>query len=131
MIVFDLTCEHAHRFEAWFGSTADYESQKARRLLACPLCDSPNIEKAPTAAAVPSKSNRQSPAATALALQRQLEAQSQWVGDRFAEQARALHASGDTSAIHGEASLAQARALVEDGIPILPLPFRPLAKSDS
>jgi hypothetical protein len=131
MIVFDLTCEHAHRFEAWFGSTADYEQQKAHGLIACPLCDSPNVEKAPTAAAVPAKSNRQSPAATALALQRQLEAQSEWVGDRFAEKARALHASGDPSAVHGEASLADARALVEEGIPILPLPFRPLAKSNA
>jgi hypothetical protein len=56
---------------------------------------------------------------------------SQWVGTRFAEEARALHAQGEARAIHGEASLAEARALLDEGVPVLPLPFRPLAKSDA
>jgi hypothetical protein len=154
MIVFDLRCARAHVFEAWFGSTADYESQNARGLIACPLCSSREIGKAVMAPAVAAKGNRRPDAAprdaapaappaseaadspellpALLAMQRQFEAGSDYVGSNFATAARAMH-EGDAPArsIHGEASLAEARALQEDGISVLPLPFRPLAGSDA
>ena len=132
MIVFDLQWDAAHRFEAWFASSTDYESQQARGLIACPLCDSKAVVKAAMAPAVPAKGN-QSDRGTArlLAMQRELEAGSQWVGPRLAEEARALHERGETSPIHGEASLEDARALIDEGIPVLPLPFKPIAKSDA
>jgi hypothetical protein len=141
MIVFDLKCSAGHVFEAWFGSSADYEGQRARGLVACPLCDDTGIEKAVMAPAVGAKSNQRAGhvavasaepnTARLLALQRAMEAQSEWVGPRFATEARALHESGEARSIHGEASLAEVKALVEDGVPVMPLPFTPRAKSDA
>lgn len=143
MIVFDLKCGNAHVFEAWFGSSEDYEQQRGRGLLSCPICDDQHIEKAVMAPAVPAKSNQREgrvPVATGgeaeelarlLAMQRALEAESDWVGTRFADEARARHETGTGRPVHGEASLAEVKSLVEDGVPVMPLPFRPLAKSDA
>ena len=136
MIVFDLLCSRGHRFEGWFASGADHDDQSARGLIACPLCDDRAVSRAITAAAVPAKSNQHrvattDPAAKLLAMQRALEADSTWVGDRFAVEARALHASGTEGSIHGTASLDDARALIEDGVPLMPLPFRPKAIADA
>lgn len=65
MIVFDLKCGHGHVFEAWFGGGEEYEAQKARGLLSCPLCGDADVTKAAMAAAVPAKSNqRDAPAAS-------------------------------------------------------------------
>ncbi len=135
MIVFDLACANAHVFEAWFASSAAYEDQVQRRLVACPLCGDTGIAKAVMAPALAAKGNKGSGAgdrAALLALQRQMEAQSDYVGDDFARRARAMH-DGDTPvrSIHGEATLADAAALHADGIAVLPLPFRPLATSDA
>jgi hypothetical protein len=134
MIVFDLLCRSGHRFEGWFASSADHEAQSARGLIACPICDDRSVSRAVTAAAVPAKSNRRAdadPMTQLLALQRALEAESTWVGDDFAAQARALHDRGEARAIHGRTSADDARALVEDGIPVLPLPFPPKAVADA
>lgn len=139
MIVFDLVYAANHRFEAWFGSGSDYDDQKARGLLECPYCGSRQIEKAVMAPAVPAKSNQKGeraslandPAARLLAMQRELEARSDYVGSRFAEEARAIHERGEQRCVHGEASLDEVKALNDDGVPLLPLPFRPLARSDA
>jgi hypothetical protein len=139
MIVFDLVCDVAHRFEAWFGSGGDFDDQKARGLLECPYCGSRQVDKAVMAPAVPAKSNQKSdragpavdPAAQLLAMQRALEAGSDYVGSRFAEEARAIHESGEPRCVHGEASLDEAKALHDEGVPLLPLPFRPRARSDA
>lgn len=145
MIVFDLRCGGAHVFEAWFGSTADYDSQKARDLIACPLCGDTRIGKAVMAPAVAAKGNRAlvpidaraEPAeiepshAAMLAAQRRMEAESDYVGAAFATQARARHEKPAARPIYGEATLADARALIEDGIAVLPLPFVPLVRSDA
>ena len=140
MIVYDLVCTAAHRFEAWFGSSSDYEDQQQRGLLECPICGSANVAKAVMAPAVPAKSNQQGhtqslanddPMARLLMLQRAFEANSEYVGDRFAAEARAIHQAGDSRSIHGEASPEQVRALYEDGVSLLPLPFRPRARSDA
>ncbi len=142
MIVFDLRCGNGHVFEAWFGSGVDYEDQRARGLVACPICDDGAIGKAAMAPAVPAKGSGAvapralggEPAkmkamlhALARAQARALEGSS-WVGRRFATEARAIHdGEKPAAAIHGEATVAEARALADDGIAVapLPLPVRP------
>ena len=145
MIVFDLACEHGHRFEGWFGSSADFEDQRARGLLICPTCGTSQVTKAPMAPAVPAKGNQrqevlppdQRPMANtpmppemhkALAALARAQAEalknSTWVGDKFAEETRKMHyGERDEAPIHGQASLAEARALIEEGVPVAPLPF--------
>ncbi|WP_313670258.1 DUF1178 family protein [Sandarakinorhabdus sp.] len=140
MIVYDLVCDGAHRFEAWFGSSSDYDDQQQRGLLECPVCSSAQVAKAVMAPAVPAKSNQKGgslsianddPMARLLMLQRAFEASSDYVGDRFAAEARAIHDAGETRSIHGEATPDEVKALREDGIQLLPLPFRPRARSDA
>jgi len=154
MIVFDLHCEHGHRFEGWFGSSSDYEEQCGRGLVTCPECGSGKVAKAPMAPAVPAKgnsgrsiaapasaaetqpasntplSNKEMPAEVQKALQELAKAQSKalksstYVGDSFAEQSREMHyGERDEAPIHGKASVEEARALVDEGVPVAPLPF--------
>lgn len=145
MIVFDLSCTDGHRFEGWFGSSADYEDQRARGLLACPQCGASDVTKAPMAPAVPAKGNQRQellppetrPMANtpmppevqkALAALARAQAEalknSTWVGDRFAEETRKMHyGERDEALIHGQASLAEAKALIDEGVPVAPLPF--------
>ncbi|MGN6268729.1 MAG: DUF1178 family protein [Sphingomonas sp.] len=134
MIVFDLKCGVGHVFEAWFGSSGDYEDQRARGLLSCPLCGDGAVGKAVMAPNVPAKGKTgDSPpdpamvkgalAALAAAQRKALDG-STWVGRSFANQARAMHDGEIAHApIHGQASADEARALVEDGVPVAPLPF--------
>lgn len=141
MIVFDLACGRNHVFEAWFGSTQDFETQSARGLVACPICDDSRIRKAAMAPAVPAKGNRKperSPAdakaalAALARLQASVEANAEYVGSDFANQARALHfGEAPVRAIYGEASRVEAAALVEDGVDIAPLPFATRRARDS
>ncbi len=141
MIVFDLRCGNGHVFEAWFGSSAAYEEQRAGGLVACPLCGSGEVDKAVMAPNVGAKGNQRAaapvkpdepptPAAVKAALAAMAAAQaralekSQWVGTAFADKARAMHVGDAPEApIHGQASLAEAKALAEEGVPIAPLPF--------
>jgi hypothetical protein len=143
MIVFDLSCDAGHRFEGWFGSSADFASQQERGLMSCPQCGSAAVDKAPMAPAVPRKGNRQAPQRARQtmargpmprevqeALHKLAEAQatalkdSKWVGDRFAEQTRAMHyGEQDPETIHGQATHDEAVELFEEGIPVAPLPF--------
>lgn len=143
MIVFDLKCGEAHVFEAWFGSSSDYETQKARSLLSCPLCGNADISKAVMAPAVPAKGNTRAESPTlpvpvaggedarikqmlsALAdVQKAMIDSSEYVGGRFAEEARAIH-YGETDArgIYGETSRAEAAKLRDEGIEAMPLLF--------
>ncbi|MCC2976381.1 DUF1178 family protein [Sphingomonas sp. PL-96] len=136
MIVFDLRCDGGHVFEAWFGSSADYAEQQARGLVRCPLCDSATVEKAVMAPNVAAKGNQRSPAEPAVpdamkaALAALAKAQakalegSEWVGSRFADRARAMHLGEETTApIHGQATIEEARALVDEGVSVAPLPL--------
>lgn len=134
MIIFDLKCApQGHVFEAWFGSSGDYEAQRARGLVACPICGAAEVSKAPMAARVGGKGSEAespSPAAVKAALagmaraQREMLASSEHVGDRFPEEARAIHlGEAEARAIHGRATPAAAAGLREEGVPIAPLPF--------
>lgn len=124
MIVFDLQCrDGGERFEVWFHSNADYERQSADGLVQCPFCSSTSIEKAPMAPAVPRKGSA-GPLERLAAAQAEMLKTSEWVGDDFAETARAMHnGERDPGPVHGRASLQDAKSLVEDGIPIAPLPL--------
>ena len=145
MIVFDLRCaDQGHVFEAWFGSSSDYEAQQARGLVTCPLCGSADVAKAPMAPAVGAKGNRApAPPATAgpdmfsadpqsvkkmlaaaAAMQKKILEGSEAVGDRFSDEARAIHlGEAEGRSIHGRATREQAQSLAEDGIPVAALPF--------
>ena len=151
MIVFDLSCADGHRFEGWFGSSADYEGQRDGGLLACPFCGSCEVGKAPMAPAVPAKGNSRPESLPAAAAPQQAMANtplppqvlaalakaqaealknSTWVGEKFAEETRKMHyGERDEAPIHGQASLAEAKALIEEGVPVAPLPF-PVAPPD-
>jgi hypothetical protein len=134
MIIFDLRCgTQGHVFEAWFGSNEDYEAQTARGLVCCPICGAADVDKAPMAPRVGAKGNRAEaapPETVKAALAGMAEAQkklletSEHVGDRFPDEARAIHlGESEARAIHGRASPADAESLRDEGIPIAPLPF--------
>jgi hypothetical protein len=136
MIVFDLRCEgNGHVFEAWFGSSEDYESQRGRGLVACPLCGDERIEKAVMAPRVGAKGNQsgETPAdpeamkamlAAMASAQKEMLEKSSYVGNRFADEARAIHL-GEAAArsIYGKATRAETESLIEEGIEVSPLPF--------
>ena len=130
MIVFDLKCAHGHVFEAWFGSSAAFETQVAAAQVRCPVCDDAAVTKAAMAPNVPAKGNRATIADAKAAIRALAAAQakalqsSSWVGADFANRARAMHDGEEKHApIHGQATLAEARALVSDGVPVAPLPL--------
>jgi hypothetical protein len=138
MIRFALRCEREHAFESWFASGADYDSLRDRGHVACPVCGSTGVEKALMAPAVAQGSVQ--PAATPLrpvppdpalaakieAFRKHIETTSDYVGMSFAAEARAMHlGEAPERPIHGEARLDEARALVDEGVPVAPLPFLP------
>jgi hypothetical protein len=150
MIVFDLKCaDQGHVFEAWFGSSDDYEDQRRRGLVQCPLCGTERIGKAVMAPRVGAKGNQAvvAPPQTELSvssdpemkamlaavaqMQKKLLENSSYVGERFAEEARAIHlGEADGRPIHGRATREQAESLIEEGIAVAPLPF-PIAEPNS
>ncbi|EIM71678.1 hypothetical protein A33O_23364 [Nitratireductor aquibiodomus RA22] len=137
MISFNLICEHNHAFEAWFRNNADFDGQKERGLVSCPHCGSGDVEKALMAPAVSTGKRREQIALAmgeqqkkALAqlkeLSNKVRENADYVGDRFAEEARKIH-FGETEArgIYGEATSEEAASLVEDGVEFMPLPLFP------
>ncbi len=126
MIVFDLKCEESGDvFEGWFQSSADYDEQCRRGLVQCPVCHSTRVAKAPMAPRVSTKGSGVAPPLARLAaLQAKMLAGSEWVGDRFAEEALAMHlGESEARPVHGKATPAQARSLIEEGVPVAPLPL--------
>ncbi len=148
MIRFALTCDRDHRFDSWFQSGMAFDALVAGKRLECPTCGSANVAKAlmvPTVqhgGAATGPGTSPSPArpladpATELehalaTLRRQVEQNSEYVGMNFAVEARAIH-DGDAPArsIYGEARADEARKLMEDGVPVAPLPFIPARKTN-
>ena len=135
MIVFDLACGSGHVFEAWFGSSEDYERQKLGGLVSCPLCGSAEIDKAVMAPRIAAKGNKgstsgPSPEETKMMMhmlakaQSEALAQSDYVGTRFADEARAIHlGEAAQRSIYGEATREDTRALLDEGIAVAPLVF--------
>lgn len=148
MIKYALKCTQGHGFESWFQSADAFESLRGAGHLSCPACGHTDIEKALMAPKLAPKQARgatprrappgDKPAlsdaevATALKnMKAEVEANSDYVGDRFASEARAIHLDeAPARAIHGEAKPEEAKALADEGVPILPLPFRPTRKTN-
>jgi len=155
MIRYNLRCERGHEFESWFHSSSAYESQERRHLINCPSCGSAKVERAIMAPQIISKKGRETaapapaeasaPAETAattstslmMAHERELRAKlkelrdhivnnADNVGDRFPTEARKMH-YGDIEhrPIYGEASPEEARALIDEGVEVSPLPTLP------
>ena len=149
MIVFDLKCgSYGHVFEAWFGSSEDFDDQSRRGLVECPMCGSQAVEKAVMAPNVAAKGNRAADTETSQTVvtesadvkamlarlarvQRRILEGSDYVGDRFADEARAIHL-GDAAmrSIHGKATRAETEGLLEEGVPVAPLPFPVVAPGE-
>lgn len=141
MIQFTLKCENNHSFDSWFQSGEAYEKLACSKMIACTQCGSTNVVKAlmaprvrtdPTADQPVALTEPQSEAEKALkALRKKVEETSDYVGSDFVNEARAMH-DGEipNRSIYGEARLAEARKLVEDGVPVAPLPFMPKARSN-
>ena len=137
MIRFALVCDRGHDFDAWFGSGDAYDGQIEARAVLCPSCGSAEVKKAPMAPAVKrskspappeslGSSERKKTYAFLKGLRAHLEKIAENVGPAFPEEARKMH-YGETEArsIYGEASLEEAKALAEEGIPAVPLPPLP------
>lgn len=151
MIRYALRCERGHEFDSWFQSSAAYDSQHKRGLVACPLCESTKVDKAIMAPRIARKGKSKSalqpvaaPAeeasSTSLVMapqERELVAKlrelrdhvlknADNVGNKFPDEARKMH-YGDTEhrAIYGEATTEEARALIDEGIEVAPLPVLP------
>ncbi len=129
MIKYDLKCNNGDEFEAWFGSIADYDKQADAGLVECPHCGSKHVTKAPMAPAVRTsrKKEAQKERAVAMAMaakvREHIKDNFDYVGDKFADEARKMHAGeSEERAIWGEATPEEAQALEEDGIPAAPLP---------
>ncbi|WP_186136446.1 DUF1178 family protein [Burkholderia gladioli] len=132
MKVLDLQCTHGHRFEGWFASSDDFESQLSRKLAECPVCGATEISRMPSAPRLnlsgatkekaPATDPRQMQAQLMRALREVLD-KTENVGERFAEEARRIHYNeAPARNIRGVTSAEDARALVEEGIDVMPLP---------
>jgi hypothetical protein len=131
MKVLDLQCPHGHRFEGWFASVDDFESQQSRKLVECPICGANEVSRLPSAprlnlsgateAKVPADAGEMQ-ARVMRALREVLE-KTENVGDRFAEEARRIHYNeAPARNIRGVTTPEDAKALVEEGIEVMPLP---------
>lgn len=148
MIVYSLTCSDNHEFEAWFKDSAAFDEQRAQKVVLCPSCGSddvrkavmaPRISRSRTEAPLPSEpTGKEVPAVSATTARREelqrllvelrqhVEANCDYVGDRFAEEARRIHyGEADARDIYGETTPDEARNLLEEGVKVAPLPPLP------
>jgi len=132
MIRYALACEHDHPFEGWFGDSAEYDDQAARGLLECPVCSSRDVRKqimAPAVAGTKKRSEIAGQAGRQMMMEamgrvrRHVEENFDYVGDSFAREARQIHeGKSEERGIYGEATPSEVRELVQDGVPVAPLP---------
>lgn len=143
MIRFALKCDNNHSFESWFQSGSAFDDLRARNLVGCPACGSVAVQKdlmAPKVTAkkrdlpeAPTMTNTPDPeiASAIREIREHVEKTSDYVGSDFAREARAMH-EGEVPhrSIYGEVATGEAKKLVEDGVPALPLPFTPRQKTN-
>jgi hypothetical protein len=137
LIRFSLICDHDHEFEAWFRSNDDFDRQKKRGFVDCPACGSTKVQKALMAPAVSTGRKKEKIAlamnemqkkamAEMKALSEKIRENADYVGDKFAEEARKIHfGEADARGIYGEATLDEAKSLAEDGVGFMPIPVFP------
>ena len=140
MIRYALACEHGHEFEGWFGASGDFDDQQARGLLQCPGCASKAVHKQIMAPAVTGTRRTRGVDSDSKTHAMMLEAMGRVrkhvqenfddVGDSFATEARAIHEGrSEERGIYGQATPAEVKSLVEDGVPVAPLPPEPPKKT--
>ena len=139
MIRYALTCDQAHEFEGWFGSSDDYDAQADAGQIGCPTCGSTAVAKqimAPMVAGTKRNAPDMTPAAREVMMQAMAEVRQHvednfdYVGDTFADEARAIHAgTSENRGIYGEATPAEVRDLKAEGVNIAPLPPAPVKKA--
>ena len=140
MIRYALACEHGHAFEGWFSASSDFDDQKARGLPECPVCGAQDVRKqimAPAVAGTKRNTPDLPPKARAVMMEalskvrRHVEENFDDVGDAFAKEARAIHeGKAEDRGIYGQATPAEVKALVDDGVPVAPLPPEPPKKTE-
>ena len=139
MIRYTLSCDREHRFESWFASAAAYDRLADAGQISCAVCGSGAVRKALMAPEVrptdKAGGDLARPASEVerkiAALREKVERESDYVGLSFAAEARAMHeGEKEHRPIYGEARLDEARSLLEDGVPVAPLPFRPRQKTN-
>jgi hypothetical protein len=136
VIRYALSCDQGHEFDGWFATGDAYDDQARDGEIVCPCCGSAAVTKVPMAPAVRTRqaepprpldsAERKKTYAFLKGLRAHLEANAEHVGAAFPEEARKMHyGETETRSIYGEASLEEARALHEEGIPAVPLPPLP------
>jgi hypothetical protein len=147
MIIYDLSCEQGHRFEGWFRSAEDFESQLERHFVRCPQCESSNVRRIPSAVAIVSSATEVNSGDNSLAVKGQgmaaammaadgqiralyrqlvdaIVANTEDVGSSFADEARRIHYNeAPERPIRGQATPDEREALHDEGIDILHLPL--------
>ncbi|HAY92078.1 MAG TPA: DUF1178 domain-containing protein [Rhodobacteraceae bacterium] len=143
MIQYSLKCENDHSFDSWFASADAYDKLADNGMVSCAVCGSTKVSKAIMAPRVRTTKGKEAPVAPTLPTEKsaaeqamaemraKVEQNSEYVGTNFATEARSMHL-GDAPerAIYGEAKPEEAKSLIEDGIPVTPLPFMPTRKSN-
>jgi hypothetical protein len=142
MIHYDLVCKHGHLFDGWFRSSSAYDEQRESGSIACPHCSTSDIEKQLMAPGIARKSNQKPEMRSSMVaagdprmkklmqkmreLRQYVQNNADYVGERFAEEARRIHyKEAEERGIYGETTAEDARSLVEEGIDIQPLPILP------
>ncbi len=138
MIRYTLICDQDHQFESWFQSSEAFDALAKAGHLACAVCASTTVSRALMAPSVPAKGNKTDLSApmsdaeeSMTKLRKEVEDKSDYVGKNFADEARKMHL-GDAPerAIWGETKLDDAKKLIDDGVPVMPLPFVPKRKTN-
>ena len=120
MIRYQLRCARGHAFEGWFNNSADYDAQQADGLLTCPECGEADVGKAVMAPSVRRADKRE---AIAAAIRSEIADNCQDVGENFATEARAMfYGEKPARGIYGQATVKEAKAMADEGIPALPIP---------
>jgi hypothetical protein len=132
VIVYNLRCTNSHEFEGWFKDSSAFDKQASSGKLTCPVCETRSVAKAPMS---PSVSGTRKQAAGRpgeelrqmrqfmTGLRKYVQENADYVGPRFAEEARKIHyGETDERHIYGEASLKEAKELIEEGVDVAPLP---------
>ena len=143
MIHYDLICDKGHAFDGWFRNSAAYDEQARGGLVTCTQCGSAKVEKQLMAPGIPVKSNRKADASKTMVaapadprlaelmtmvreMRKHVEENAEYVGDRFAEEARKIHyEESEQRGIYGQTTPDEAKALIEEGITVHPLPRLP------
>lgn len=126
MIRYALTCKKGCEFDAWFGSSADYDAQAAKGQIECPECGDTHVAKAPMAPAIGMARDDKRAAwmrSMAKKARQHIAENFDYVGENFTDEARRIHEGEiDERPIWGEASIADAKEMMEEGLPVAPLP---------